>query len=60
MIYSAIKACVAPFFILFSDPRKDWEQVWLIIIIPISIFQLIYYWQVKKFANDKFVFLKVA
>ncbi len=60
MIYSAVKALAAPFFILLSDPPKMTEEIWLIIIIPISILQFVYNWQVKKFSKRKEVYLIVA
>jgi len=52
-IYSFLKAVLAPVFIAVAEPKKYWEQVWMILLIPLSLLQLFYYWRVWKFAKSK-------
>lgn len=51
-IYSIGKACAAPFILVLTDPIKSPEQAWLIILMPISILQLLYYCKVWKVAKN--------
>lgn len=52
-IYSFLKAVLAHVFIAVAEPKKYWEQVWMILLIPLSLLQLLYYWRVWKFAKSK-------
>ena len=50
-IYSLAKALTAPFIIVMTDPYNSPEQAWLILLIPISVLQLLYYYKVWKVAK---------
>ncbi len=51
-IYSILKACVAPFIIAVSQPQYP-QLLWLILLIPLSFMQFVYYCKAWKVARNR-------